>query len=60
MCPERDLNLGQRKMAVFGDCQATLLTTQPPWPRCHLHPFLGFIYQNTLEQSLKLVLTSFI
>ena len=30
LCPERDLSLGQRRMAIFEDCQATMLTTQPP------------------------------
>ena len=29
-CPKWDSNLGQRRMAVFEDCQATTLTTQPP------------------------------
>ena len=26
-----DLNLGQSRMAVFEDCQAAALTTQPTW-----------------------------
>ena len=30
LCPERDMNLGQCTMAVFEDCQASILTTQPP------------------------------
>ena len=28
--PKQDLNLGGHRMAVFEDCQATILTTQPP------------------------------
>ena len=30
MCPEEVLNLGQLRMAVIEDCQATILTTKPP------------------------------
>ena len=29
-CPERDLSLDYCRMAAFEDCQATMLTTQPP------------------------------
>ena len=30
LCPKQDLSLGPSKIAVFEDCQATALTTQPP------------------------------
>ena len=29
--PEGDLNLGSSRFAVFDNCKATALTTQPPW-----------------------------
>ena len=31
-CPKGDSNLGQSRMAVFENCQATALTTRPPRP----------------------------
>ena len=31
VCPKQDLNLGLSRIAVFEDCKATGLTTQPQW-----------------------------
>ena len=31
LSPEHDSNLGLSRIAVFEDCKATALTTQPPW-----------------------------
>ena len=31
LCPEWDSHLGRCKITVFEDCQATMLTTRPPW-----------------------------
>ena len=30
LCPKQDLNLGPSRIAVFKDCKATALITQPP------------------------------
>ena len=35
LCPEHDSNLGQSRIAVFKDCNATTITTRPPWPVLH-------------------------
>ena len=32
LCPKWDSNLGQRRIAVFEDCQAATQTTRPPRP----------------------------
>ena len=31
LCPKWDLNQGPSQMALFEDCKATAVTTQPPW-----------------------------
>ena len=59
--PQAGFNLGQSRMAVFQDCQATALTTQPP--RLVLNPNLNstklHIKENPLNYPVLLMLTFF-
>ena len=44
--PMQDLNLGQCRMAVYENCQANVLTTQPPWLDKLCHLFSYFMYDG--------------
>ena len=40
--PKQDSNLGPSRIAIFRDCKATALTTQPPWLVFLLAPILSY------------------
>ena len=59
----KNLNLGLRKIAVFKDCKAIALSTQPPWLVClpvinNRKPF-SFLQDLQPQVKLKLLLSFF-
>ena len=56
ICQEQDSNQGQHRMAVFEDCQAITLTTQPQ--RLDKSAFICH-YIKVLIDNLPLVVVSF-